>query len=193
MAESNISQGISGDKSDNESNIDTRESDKFPLSLMVNEEQQKVIFDLFLENDWEYQEIDTPQDVPMEVDDENRSSYRIPQDNECDECIYCLCKPCITSERNRQMWWESQNHPARRNNNLLRKDKYKKFWTMLFHRGVFLDERYISLKQEALRRDPNQRNMIWHRRDILPKCVLEIVRGWFPNPKGVAYMGHMWE
>ena len=77
MAESNISQGISGDKSDNESNIDTRESDKFPLSLMVNEEQKKVIFDLFLENDWEYQEIDTPQDVPMEVDDENRSSYLI--------------------------------------------------------------------------------------------------------------------
>ncbi len=25
------------------------------------------------------------------------------------ECAYCLCKPCITDERNRQLWWAAES------------------------------------------------------------------------------------
>ncbi len=36
----------------------------------------------------------------------------------------------------------------------LRKEKYKRFWTMMHHRNVWEDERYKSKKREALKRDP---------------------------------------
>ena len=58
-------------------------------------------------------------------------------------------------------------HPALGINNLQRKETYKKFWTMLFHHGVFLDERHQPIKQAALKRDPRCKSMVWHRRDIL--------------------------
>ncbi|KAK3084789.1 hypothetical protein FSP39_019086 [Pinctada imbricata] len=168
-------------------------SEKFKVSLMITEEQKSRIFELFEENDWEIEEVPESQDTaPMEVDS-GYEPFRIPQDDNSTECVYCFCKPCITDERNRQLWWETENHAARQNNHALRKEKYKSFWTMLFHRGVFLDPRYMAIKEEALKRDPRRRNLLWHRRDILPKCVLEMVRSWFPNPVGVPYMGHMWE
>ena len=163
--------------------------EKFCFSLMVTSEQRDSIVELFDQNEWPIEE-NSQNDVPMDVDPDR---FRIPHDDQCDECMYCYCKPCITSENNRQMWWEDECHPARRINHSLRKESYKKFWTMLFHRGVFLDERYQSIKQAALKRDPRCKNMVWHRRDILPKCVLELVRMWFPNPPNMPYMGHMWE
>jgi hypothetical protein len=32
-----------------------------------------------------------------------------------------------------------------------------------------------------------------HRRDLMSKCVIELVRHWFPNLQDKEYMGHMWE
>ena len=74
-----------------------------------------------------------------------------------------------------------------------RKELYKYFWTMLFHRHVFLDDRYLDRKLRALKQGPRMRNVVNHRRDILPHCVIKLVRSWYPNPKDVPYMGHMWE
>ena len=103
-------------------------------------------------------------------------------------------KPCITNEQNRQLWWETENHPSNQRNTGLRKDKYKRFWTMMFHREVWKDPRYLAEKTRVLQRDRRFRNNFeWHRRDIMPKCVLELVREWFPNPLGVPYLGHLWE
>lgn len=71
---------------------------------------------------------------------------------------------------------------------------YKFFWTMLFHRGViFLDERYRERKLNVLQLDPRFTNVASHRRDILPECVVNLVRVWFPNPKNIPYMGHRWQ
>ena len=64
---------------------------------------------------------------------------------------------------------------------------------MLFHRIVFRDDRYLSKKRLAMDRDPRLRHYVWHRRDIMPDCVLKLVRGWLPNLDGDEYMGHMWE
>ena len=29
-------------------------------------------------------------------------------------------------------------------------------------------------------------------RDVMPDCVLNLVRGLYPNPPGQSYMGHKW-
>jgi hypothetical protein len=70
---------------------------------------------------------------------------------------------------------------------------YKRFWTNLFHRNVWQDPSYLVRKSAALRQDTRRRNYVYHRRDLMPKCVLVLVRSWFPNPPYVPYMGHMWE
>uniref|UniRef100_K1QQU1 Uncharacterized protein n=1 Tax=Magallana gigas TaxID=29159 RepID=K1QQU1_MAGGI len=58
---------------------------------------------------------------------------------------------------------------------------------MLFHRGVFLNERYRERKLNVLQLDPRFTNVASHRRDILPECVVNLVRVWFPNPKNIPY------
>jgi hypothetical protein len=51
-------------------------------------------------------------------------------------------------------------------NSGLRKEHYKRFWTMLLHRGVWNDDRYIVMKVDAMSRDPRrQRYKFW--REIL--------------------------
>jgi hypothetical protein len=56
----------------------------------------------------------------------------------------------------------------------LRKEKYKRFWTNLFHRGVWKDPRYSEQKHEALCRDFRRKKYIYHRRDLMPKCVQKL-------------------
>lgn len=126
-------------------------------------------------------------------EEENILIFHIPQNQEEEECRYCLCKPCITDERNQQLWWETVPVAPNSRNSGLRKDKYQRFWTMMYHRNAWQDPRYTAAKIAALRSDPHQRQYEWHRRDIMPKCILTLVREWFPNPPGVPYMGHLWE
>jgi hypothetical protein len=57
--------------------------------------------------------------------------FSIEQNDDFDECQYCLCKPCITHENNRQMWWETENQIPHERNSMLRKSDYKRFWTKL--------------------------------------------------------------
>ena len=69
--------------------------EKFCFSLMVTSEQRDSIVELFDQNEWPIEE-NSQNDVPMDVDPDR---FRIPQDDQCDECMYCYCKPCITSEK----------------------------------------------------------------------------------------------
>ena len=119
--------------------------------------------------------------------------YHIPQTLTEGECPYCFCRPCVTSETNRQLWWEAERSLPSNRNHGLRKEKYRRFWTMMFHGGVWNDPRYMEKKQIALQHDRIFRKYMWHRRDIMPKCVLNIVRGWLPNPTGVSYLGYLSE
>lgn len=188
------------------------------ITLDVSPEQMETITQLFAHYDWDYREIhrshaddslretmssDTrslndasTQTIETEIENEGHEEnthFHIEQDPDEEECRYCLCKPCITSERNRQLWWEDEDTNPSPRNYALRKEVYKRFWTMMFHRDVWNDPRYTEAKIVALQNDPRCRNLVWHRRDIMPKCVLSLVRGWFPNLPGAPYLGHLWE
>ena len=108
-------------------------------------------------------------------------------------CFYFV--ECVLDESNRQSWWPSDCIQPRRTNNTKRKILYKKFWTMLCHRGVFNDPTYLDRKAFAIARD-RQRNFMWHNRGtqgvLLPNCVIQKVREWCPNPPNIQYMGHLW-
>jgi hypothetical protein len=75
---------------------------------------------------------------------------------------------------------------------------YKRFWTCLLHRGVWDNPIYIDRKKSALQCENNQDIVFsgprggYHRRDLMPQCVLTLVRSWLPNPKSKPYMGHKW-
>lgn len=99
--------------------------------------------------------------------------------------------PCITSETDRQVWWIEK--PDRPSNTHRRKYKYKRFWTMLSHRNVWADPRYKERKRRVLQHDPHRRNHVYHRRDIMPKYVVDLVIHWLRNLKDQPYMGHIWE
>lgn len=119
--------------------------------------------------------------------------FIIEQTEGADKCEHCLCSPCITDEGNRQMWWGTQPVAPHRLNTSARKYAYRRFWTMLYHRQIWLDPEYMARKVTALGQDARRVNFVYHRRDIMPDCVIRQVRRWYPNPRGVAYMGHMWE
>jgi hypothetical protein len=60
---------------------------------------------------------------------------------------------------------------------------HKRYWTNLFHRNVWQDQGYLVRKRAALRQDTRRRNYVYHRRDLMPKCVLVLVRSWFNKYK----------
>ena len=74
------------------------------LSLEVTEEQRDAIHQFFNYYDWELIEVQNPGNQTTNNDENNDGDYFIQQDENFDECPYCLCRPCITNERNRQLW-----------------------------------------------------------------------------------------
>lgn len=59
------------------------------------------------------------------------------------ECRYCFCHPCVTS--NRQKWLGNGAPPHTRKSAIL-KTKYKKFWTMMSRRYARNHPRYQAKK-----------------------------------------------
>ena len=183
------------------------------VTLDLSQEQLNTVESLFMHYDWEYKEINrsnineclksdnSTQTVPnngihehgSQIEQIECAEFRIDQDVNAEECQYCYCRPCITNEANRQLWWELHDTEPSDRNHGLRKEKYKRFWTMMFHRYAWEDQRYKIKKEAALKNDPRFKKYIWHRRDIMPKCVLQLVRQWLPNTLGTPYMGHLWE
>lgn len=163
------------------------------ITLNITKEQEHLIKKLFQEQNWDYAE--AASQSKDEFDPEKyEPSFVIPQRENEEECPFCMCRPCITDDSNRQHWWAANSSLPHNLNSKSRKVCYQKFWTMLYHRRVWFDERYLTKKYEALGLDQNRNRYTWiHRRDIMPNCVLKIVRGWYPNLPGIAYMDHMWE
>lgn len=156
---------------------ETANNSRSVLSLEVTQEQRNAIYTLFVHNDWEFKD-KSGESVSVEEKVSNVEDFFIAQDENSEECPNCLCRPCMTNERNRQMWWGNKQ------NAYLRKDMYQFFWTNLFHRRVWKDPRYLLRKKDALRSDPRRRKCVYHRRDLIPKCVIELVEQWFPNLSG---------
>ncbi|CAG2241946.1 unnamed protein product [Mytilus edulis] len=181
-------------------------SDK-KVTMELSDLQLETIKHLFGHNDWEIKILDdsavaienggnaqnlqmtTEQSTQTDNNDEDEDDedndqpgFVIQQDPSKEECRYCFCRPCITDDQNRQMWWHGQSEVAHQRNSSLRKEHYKRFWTMLLHRGAWNDDRYMLMKADAMTRDHRSQRFDWHKRDIMPKCVVTLVRCWFPNP-----------
>jgi len=85
-----------------------------------------------------------------------------------DECIFCFCTPCVTT--NRQSWLGDRVAPNPRNSRI-RKDKYRKFWQMLSTRGAWIDQRYQQKKNRMLHRQ-NNNEAVWTLREVMPDCAV---------------------
>lgn len=103
-------------------------------------------------------------------------------------CQHCFLSPCVTVCR--QSWLGHGAVPHFRNAPL-RKKKYKLFWKIISERGGWLHPNYVKKKQELLNRGMDD-SIVWTPREIMPECVLNLVRELYPNPPGQPYMGHKW-
>ena len=162
------------------------------ITYTLTEEQRKAIQELFNNKGWTYSETVTDKlnQNQDEFDyDKCEPGYVIKHDEEKDECPFCLCKPCITMQQ--QSWFPNEPSEPHNLNNKDRKKCYRSFWTMLYHRRVWQDERYKAKKAASLGQPVG--SYVYHRRDIMPNCVIKLIRMWYPNPQQVPYMGHMWE
>ena len=175
------------------------------ITLHATDEQLVAIRSLYNEKGWTFEFEDKKGGIQRELGEMNSAepdraeqcdwkAVNVPHPEEGDvECPHCLSTPCITAERNRQAWWERIQHPARQKNSEARKRHYKRFWTMLDERKVFQKQVYQDRKKQALGRDPRYTKYTYHKRELMPNCVISMVRRWLPNPSSMAYMGHKWE
>ena len=61
---------------------------------------------------------------------------------------------------------------------------------MISRRNAWADVRYITKKTQQL--NQNNEHLVWTSMEIMPDCVLTLVRNLYPNPPGRLYMGHKW-
>lgn len=183
--------------SESKGSDETDTSDMINIHLRISVDQLHAVQLYFHEQGWDYDECEIldegSSDEEEETDDHNPPpDVIIPKDENAEECPFCYCQPCITHEDVRQQWWQQQPAPPHHDNTGCRKKVYKRFWTMIYNRGVWHDPRYLDKKADALGLQRNRQHWV-HRRDIIPLCVLKLVRYWYPNPEGEPYMGHHWE
>lgn len=168
--------------------------------MSVTESQKNAIIQLFQDCNWELDQRSIPQQAigneeRQAEEEEHRPDepqFIIQMDENAERCPFCLCRPCITDETNRQLWWGLDALVPHHQNRRHRKDCYRRFWTMLYHRRIWQDPEYMMRKVAALGHDPARRQYVYHRRDLMPNCVIKLVRWWYPSHDG-QYMGHRWE
>lgn len=164
------------------------------MVIKLTEEQERRFREIIEEENWDAGQViqgvlqeDPVQEQPEEADGgvnpENIPRYIViqPRDGHL-ECEDCFSQPCVMHESNRQGWWPNQPEQAKDENRVYRRRLYKDFHTMLYHRGVWGDDRYIAKKSLM--------NGATIRREIMPDCVCRQVRLWYPNKPGDPYMGH---
>jgi hypothetical protein len=72
------------------------------------------------------------------------------------------------------MWWHDRTEAPHQRSSGLRKEHYKRFWTMLLHRSAWNDI-YLLMKTDDLAIDHRTQRFDWHKRDIMPKCVVTLL------------------
>ncbi|KAK3104796.1 hypothetical protein FSP39_010282 [Pinctada imbricata] len=78
-------------------------------------------------------------------------------------------------------------------NSAIRKKKFKKFWTMMSRRNTWNHPLYLQKKANMLNWNAiDSERIVWTLREVMPDCVLTVVRELYPNPPGQLYMGHKW-
>lgn len=151
------------------------------VSIQVRPEQEPLLRQFMMENG-----IERLDDAAVDSSSLNlQPGYRIMPSPDALQCQFCLCRPCVIDESNRQSWWKTQSDEPTVESSYLRKKAYYKFYTMLYHRGLWSNEQYLERKKAA-------GHQLRFKREIMPECVLNLVRSWHPNPDNRAYMGHRW-
>ena len=69
---------------------------------------------------------------------------------------------------------------------------YRKFWVFLYHRRVWGLEKYQDKKAVMITMRAGGAAAVQTKREIMPDCIVNLVRKWYPNPPNIAYMGHRW-
>ena len=171
------------------------------MHIQVSKKQEDAIRKLFGKRKWELVEVD----ATGAVDGNKKCNDDVLEEqnpgpalqSHCEghlECPHCFCAPCITDLRHRQMWWPVHNAAPSRVNRGARKKLYYKFWSLLANKGLWRHEpRYTQRKRQAMQLDGRMRDLEWHRRELMPDCVIKTVRTWLPKTDGEVYTGHRWE
>ena len=69
---------------------------------------------------------------------------------------------------------------------------YRKFWSMLEMHNSWRHPAYLHKKSAVMECDGVDESVVEVLREIMPDCVLSLVRELYPNPVGVPYLGHKW-
>ena len=106
-----------------------------------------------------------------------------------EHAVFCFLSPCVTTYR--QLWLsDPPAHPHPRNSEL-RKQWYRKFWKLVDMNGGWTHHKYIRKKRRPFGLDDSA--TVWvgvgSVREIMPQCILNLVRRIYPNPPEQPYMG----
>ncbi|VDI37465.1 Hypothetical predicted protein [Mytilus galloprovincialis] len=104
------------------------------------------------------------------------------------QCPYCFITPCVATS-NITAPWVGNGQPPSNANPQIRKGIYRRFWKCINNMYGWLLPQYLDKKKRV----GGGEWVVMHQREIMPECVLELVRELYPNPVGIQYMGHMWE
>lgn len=107
-------------------------------------------------------------------------------DSECPHCPHCFLPTCVT-EVNKEAVWLGDGREACLENAGTRRNIYFRYWNCLSNLDAWDHPLYIAKKTAGAE------GSVYHKREIMPNCVLKKVRGLYPNPTDCPYMGHKWE
>ena len=180
----------------------------FHLTLRgINHEQKDAVQQLFESNGWPWNvevtdvcktestahssRLDDIPRSPLALPLNWRPTFPLPDSrgSESAECEFCFCVPCVTTSRQS---WLGTGQSAHRRNSGIRKKMYRKFWSMLEMRNSWRHPAYLQKKSAVMERDGVDESVVEVLREIMPDCVLLLVRELYPNPVGVPYLGHKW-
>ena len=63
---------------------------------------------------------------------------------------------------------------------------------MMNMRGAWRHPLDVRKKETVMCRDHTDGTFVHVLREIMPECVLKLVRGLYPNPPDTPYLGHKW-
>ena len=102
-----------------------------------------------------------------------------------DHCPHCFWNPCIAQY---EADWLGRGHDPSDENSAIRHTIYTRFWKCIANNNGWELPQYIVKK----RRLGGGEWAVFHQREIMPECVLSLVRGKYPNLPSRPYMGHLW-
>ena len=105
------------------------------------------------------------------------------------ECVFCFCSLCETCVRQQ---WLGHGQDAHKRNSRIRKKLCRKCRFMMNMRGAWRHPLYVRKKETAMCRDHTDGTVVHVLREIMPECVLKLVKGLYPNPPDTPYLRHRW-